>query len=40
VLRRIFGLKIGDMMGGWRILHKEDLHGLYSLSNIIKVIKL
>jgi hypothetical protein len=29
VLRRIFGLKRDDMMGGWRKLHDVDLHNIY-----------
>jgi hypothetical protein len=37
VLRRIFGLKRNEMMGGWRKLHNDELHDLYSLSSIIKV---
>jgi hypothetical protein len=28
VLRRIFGQKTDDMMGGWRKLHDEELHNL------------
>jgi hypothetical protein len=39
VLRRIFGPKRDDMTGGWRKLHNEELHGLYSSPSIIKVIK-
>jgi hypothetical protein len=27
------------MTGGWRKLHNEELHGLYSLSSIVRVIK-
>jgi hypothetical protein len=38
VLRRIFGPKRDEVTGGWRKLHKE-LHGLYSLPSIIRVIK-
>jgi hypothetical protein len=30
VLRRIFGLKRDEVTGGWRKLHKEELHNLYS----------
>jgi hypothetical protein len=38
VLRRISELK-GDMgIGGWRQLHNEELHNLYSLSSIIRII--
>jgi hypothetical protein len=38
VLRRIFGLKRDEVMGGWRKLH-EELHKLYSSSIIIRMIK-
>jgi hypothetical protein len=33
VLRRIFGWRRDEVTGGWRKLHNEDLHNLYSLSN-------
>jgi hypothetical protein len=36
VLRRIFGLKRGEVMGGWRKLHNEELHNLYILPSIIE----
>jgi hypothetical protein len=39
VLRRMFGLKRDKVMGEWRKLHNEDLTDVYSLSNIIHVIK-
>jgi hypothetical protein len=39
VLRRIFGPKRDEVTGGWRKLHDEDLHGLYSSPNIVRVIK-
>jgi hypothetical protein len=39
VLRRIFGLKRDEVIGGWRKLHSEELHNLYSLRNIIRIIK-
>jgi hypothetical protein len=39
VLRRIFGLKRDEVTGGWRKLHNEELHDLYSSSNIIRIIK-
>jgi hypothetical protein len=39
VLRRIFGLNGDDIIGGWRKLHNEELHNLYSLSNIIRMIR-
>jgi len=40
VLRKIFGLKREEVVGGWRILHNEELHNLYVSSNITRVIKL
>jgi hypothetical protein len=39
VLRRIFGPKRDEVTGGWRKLHNEELHGLYSSSSITSVIK-
>jgi hypothetical protein len=39
VLRRIFGPKRDDVTGDWRKLHNEELHNLYSSSNIIRMIK-
>jgi hypothetical protein len=38
VLKRIFVPK-RDEVTGWRKLHNEELHGLYSSSSIIRVIK-
>jgi hypothetical protein len=38
VLRRIFGLKREKVTGGWRELHNEELHNLYSLPSIIRMI--
>jgi hypothetical protein len=38
-LRKIFGLKSAEIIGGWRKLHNEELHNLYSLPYIIKIIK-
>jgi hypothetical protein len=40
VLRRIFGLKRDEMIGGWRKLHNEELHNLYRSPSIIRIIKL
>jgi hypothetical protein len=40
VLRRVFGLKRGEMIGGWRKLHNEELHNLYSSPSIIRMSKL
>jgi hypothetical protein len=39
VLRRIFGPKRDEETGGWRMLHNEELHNLYSSPSIIRVIK-
>jgi hypothetical protein len=39
MLRRIFGPKRDEVAGGWRKLHNEELHGLYSSPSIVKVIK-
>jgi hypothetical protein len=39
VLRRIFGRKRDGVTGGWRKLHNEELHGLYSSPSIFRVIK-
>jgi hypothetical protein len=39
VLRRIFGRKKNDVTGRWRKLYNEELHDLYSLPNIIRMIK-
>jgi hypothetical protein len=39
VLRRIFGPKRDEQTGGWRNLHNEELHNLYSSPSIIRIIK-
>jgi hypothetical protein len=39
VLRRIFGPKRDEVTGGWRKLHNEELHDLYSLPSIIRMFK-
>jgi hypothetical protein len=39
VLRGIFGPKTDEITGGWRKLHNEELHKLFSSPNIIRVIK-
>jgi hypothetical protein len=39
VLRRMFGPKRDEVMGGWRKLHKEELHDLYSSPSVIRIIK-
>jgi len=37
-LRRIFGPRRDEITGKWRRLHNEELNGLYSSSNIVRVI--
>jgi hypothetical protein len=39
VLRRIFGPMRDEVTGEWRKLHNEELHDLYSLPSIIRIIK-
>jgi hypothetical protein len=39
VLKRIFGPKRDEVTGGWRKLHNEELHNLYSSPSIIRMIK-
>jgi hypothetical protein len=39
VLRRIFGSQREEVAGGWRRLHNEKLHNLYSSPDIIRVTK-
>jgi hypothetical protein len=39
MLRRIFGPKRDEVTGGWRKLHNEELHNLYSSPSIIRMIK-
>jgi hypothetical protein len=38
-LRRIFGPKRNEVIGGWRKLHNEELHNLYGSPSIIRMIK-
>jgi hypothetical protein len=38
VLKSIFEPKRDEVTGGWRKLHSEDLHNLYSSPNVIKII--
>jgi hypothetical protein len=40
VLSREFGPKRDEMTGGWRKLHNEELHKLYSSPSIIRMMKL
>jgi hypothetical protein len=37
-LRRIFGPKRDEVTGEWRKLHNEELHNLYSSTDIIRQI--
>ena len=39
VLRRVFGPKRDNVTGEWRKLHNEELNYLYSLPNIVRVVK-
>jgi hypothetical protein len=39
VLRRIFGPKRDGAKRGWRKLHNEELHNLYSSPSIFSIIK-
>jgi hypothetical protein len=39
VLRRVFGPKRDEVTGEWRKLHNEELNDLYSLPNIVQVVK-
>jgi len=39
VLRRVFGPKRDEVTGEWRKLRNEELSDLYSLRNIVRVVK-
>jgi hypothetical protein len=39
VLRGIFGPKQDEVMGGWRQLHDDEVHDLYSSPSIIRIMK-
>jgi hypothetical protein len=39
VRRRIFKPKRDEVTGGWRKLHNEEMHGLYSSPSIVRVVK-
>jgi hypothetical protein len=38
VLKRIFGPKKEEVAGGWRRLHNEELHNLYTSTYFIRLI--
>jgi hypothetical protein len=39
VLRRIHAPRRDETIGGWRKQHNDELHNLYSSTNIIRIIK-
>jgi hypothetical protein len=39
VLRRVFGPERDEVTGEWRKLHNEEINDLYSLPNIVRVVK-
>ena len=39
VLRRVFGPKREEVTGEWRKLHNDELIDLYSIPNIVRVVK-
>jgi hypothetical protein len=39
ILRSVFRLKRYEVMGGWRQLHTEELHNLYSSPSTIRTTK-
>jgi hypothetical protein len=39
VLRRVFGPNRDEVTGEWRKLHNGELNNLYSLPNIVRVVK-
>ena len=39
VLRRVFGPKSDEVTGEWRKLHNQEFRDLYSLPNIVRVLK-
>ena len=39
VLRKVIGPKRDEVTGEWRKLHNEELNDLYSLPNIVRVVK-
>jgi hypothetical protein len=39
MLKKIFGPKMDEVIGGWRKLRNEELHNLYCSPSIIRIIK-
>ena len=39
MLRRVFGPKRDEVTGEWKKLHNEELSDLYSLPNIVRLVK-
>jgi hypothetical protein len=39
MLRRLFGPKRDEETGGWRKLHNEEFHNLYSSPSVITMIR-
>jgi hypothetical protein len=39
VLTKICGPKVDKVSGKWKMLHNGDLHDLYSLPNIFRIVK-
>jgi hypothetical protein len=39
VLRRVFGPKREEVTGEWRKMHNEELNDVYSLPDIVRVVK-
>jgi len=39
MLRGVFGPKRDEVTGEWRKLHNEELRDIYSLPNIVRVVK-
>jgi hypothetical protein len=39
MLRRVFGPKRDEVTGEWRKLHNEELNDMFSLPNIVRVVK-
>jgi hypothetical protein len=39
MLRKVFGPKRDEVTGEWRKLHNEGLSDLYSLPNIVRMVK-